>query len=107
MLRTKPTLPTKPIEQYYVVLQYLSPVVELVYPSDLKSRVTVNHAPDCKSVHLKNKKCNQMVLQTIMSVSDVDHRNDREDSNLLPQHCQCCAFCVAPMIDVTDRHYRL
>ena len=42
MLRTKPTLPTKPIEQYYVVLQYLSPVVELVYPSDLKSRVTVN-----------------------------------------------------------------
>jgi hypothetical protein len=82
MLRTKPTLPTKPIEQYYVVLQYLSPVVELVYPSDLKSRVTVNHAPDCKSVHLKNKKCNQMVLQTIMSVSDVDHWDHAESATL-------------------------
>ena len=32
------------IEQYYIGLQDLSPVVELVYPSDLKSRVTVNHA---------------------------------------------------------------
>jgi len=32
MLRTKPTLPTEPIEQYYVVLQDLSPVVELVDP---------------------------------------------------------------------------
>jgi hypothetical protein len=82
MLRTKPTLPTKPIEQYYVVLQYLSPVVELVYPSDLKSRVTVNHAPDCKSVHLKNKRRNQMVLQTIMSVSDVDHWGHAESATL-------------------------
>ena len=26
-------------------------MVELVYPSDLKSCAPVNHAPDCKSVH--------------------------------------------------------